>query len=338
MEGFNIDLSAEEEVRVEIPKTKRGNPNFGKKQTEEPQKDLLELVNPLKNERIIIKYVPNFNNGITEKKHLCYGGMMEGATRTFVVPKRTDGLFVNVLTNSEKEYLERAMGLEPNAMSIYKKEDNFWDDSNPNGINTVTLKKGDNYLNLANPEDYIKYKILLANNQFICKSQQELQEKPKATYQFVVISEQSNLNFAESKMTTLMTAYKEFGKIEQDRDKLALIIEQMSGRPYSSQNVNIVELQTKVNEYLQGNPKMFLTIVKDTHLQASVVVKKGLESGVIIMRNDLCFHKSSNTPLCADNERATKKVAAKFLDDVKNQELRLTIEAEIKEKEKIDNK
>lgn len=330
---MDIDLSEESEVMVEIPKNKRGNPNFGKKK-EEPKVNPIELVNPLRNERIIIRFIPNLQNGVTDKHHLVYGGMMEGAKRTFVVPKRTDGLYVNVLTNSEKEYLEVAMCLEPNAMSIYKKDDNFWDDSNPNGINTVTLVKGDNYLNLANPEDYIKYKILLANNQFICKSQQDLQDRPKASYQFVIISEQSSLNFAETKMTTTMQCYKEFGKIEQDKDKLALIIEQMSGRPYSSQNVNIVELQTKVNDYLQGNPKLFLSIVTNSHLQAQVVIKKGLESGVLVMRNDLLFHKATDTPLCGNGERATKQVAAKFLDDPKNQELRLTIEAEIKESSK----
>ncbi len=330
---MEVDLSEEQEVKVEIPKnTKRGNPNFGKK--EEHKANPIDLVNPLRNERIIVRFIPNLGNGITDKHHLVYGGMMEGSKRTFVVPKRTDGLYVNVLTNSEKEYLENAMGLEPNAMSIYKKEDNFWDDSNPNGINTVTLEKGDNYLNLANPEDYIKYKILLANNQFICKSQQDLQDRPKASYQFVIISEQSSLNFAETKMTTTMQCYKEFGKIEQDKDKLALIIEQMSGRPYSSQNVNIVELQTKVNDYLQGNPKLFLSIVTDSHLQARVVIKKGIETGILVLRNDLLFHKSTDTPLCGNGERATKQVAAKFLDDPKNQELRLTIEAEIKENSK----
>jgi len=334
MENFDIDLEQEQEVKVEIPKnTKRGNPNFGKK-VEPTTKKPLDLVNPLKNERVVVRFVPSFKNGITDRRHLMYGGMMDGAKRTFVVPRRSDGLFVNVLTNEEKEFLEDAMGLEPNAMSIYKKTDNFWDDSNPNGINTVTLEKGDNYLNLASPEDYIKYKILLANTEFICKSQQELQDRPKESYQFVIISEQSSLAYNELNMTTTMQCYKEFGKIEQDKDKLALIIEQMTGRPYSTTGVNIVTLQTKVNECLQGNPKLFLSIVTDSHLQAQVVIKKGLETGVIVTRNELLYHKVSDIPLCNDGERATKKIAAKFIDDPKNQELRLTIEAEIKEKEK----
>jgi len=51
-------------------------------------------------------------------------------------------MFVNVLTDKEKEFLEEFMGLEYNALSIYKKgHDNFWDDSNEEGINRVRLLK-----------------------------------------------------------------------------------------------------------------------------------------------------------------------------------------------------
>lgn len=92
--------------------------------------------------------------------------MAENASRTFVVPRLSSGMFVNVLTDAEKAFLEEIMGLEYNSLSIYKKVDNFWDDSNENGISKVTLKKQDNYFDLSNPEDYIRYKILLANKEF----------------------------------------------------------------------------------------------------------------------------------------------------------------------------
>ena len=61
-------------------------------------------------------------------------------------------------------------------MSIYKKENNFWSDANPNGINSVTLHKQDNYFDLSNPVDYIKYKILLANKNLIAPSLQVLED------------------------------------------------------------------------------------------------------------------------------------------------------------------
>lgn len=335
-DNLTIDTEALEEAK----KVKRGNPNFIKKETkmtdekinisskqnEEPE----ELVNCLRNERIIVRYVPRQKGNITNPRHLLYGGMAEGATRTFVVPKRNDGMFVNVLTNSEKAFLEHIMGLEPNTMSIYKKIDNFWDDSNEKGINTVRLTKQDNYLDLSNPEDYIKYKILLANNDMICKSQQELIDRPKATYQFVIIEEKSKQNMAELNMTTTMAAYKEFGKIDSNKDILALVIETMSGRPFTPGKANIVVLQTKVNEFIQANPKLFLQTVQNPHLDALILLKKGVECGVLSTRNNLYYYRKDNTPLCGHNEEATKTVASKYLDDPKNQDLRFAIDNEIK--------
>jgi hypothetical protein len=111
---------------------------------------------------------------VTNPKHVLYGGMAETAVRTFVVPMLSSGVYVNVLTDSEKAFLEEVMGLEYNALSIYKKENNFWDDANDFGISKVKLQKQDNYLDLSNPEDYIRYKILLANKDFVAPSLEAL--------------------------------------------------------------------------------------------------------------------------------------------------------------------
>lgn len=69
-----------------------------------------------------------------------------------------------MLTNSEKAFLEEYMGLPYNALSIYKKVDNYWENSQ------VRLTKGETPLDLRDPNDYIKYKILLANKDFIAES------------------------------------------------------------------------------------------------------------------------------------------------------------------------
>ena len=108
-----------------------------------------ELVNCLRNERIIVRHIPRQSNMVQNPKHVLYGGMAENAIRVFVVPRLTSGKYVNVLTNDEKDFLEHTMGLEDNALSIHKREHNFWDDSNPDGIAKVMLKKQDNYLDLS---------------------------------------------------------------------------------------------------------------------------------------------------------------------------------------------
>lgn len=284
----------------------------------------------LRNERIIVRYIPRLN-GIwgNNPKHVLSGGMAEGASRTYVVPRRVDGLYVNVLTDDEKAFLEEIMGLEFNALSIYKKVNNFWDDSTEEGINRVRLTKGDNYLNLASPSDYIKYKILLANKDYIAPSLQALQDYPKATYQFVIISEGDETKSAKNNMSTTMKCYKEFGKIEDDVDTLRMIIELIDNRP-TSKSSKLEFLQTKANEFIQANSKLFLKVITDPLLQTKVLIKKSIEAGLISNRGNYLYLREDNSPLCEHNEEPTLNIAAKYLNSPKHQDTLFMLQAKLK--------
>jgi len=67
--------------------------------------------------------------------------MAEGSVRVFTVPRLSSGTYVNVLTDMEKTFLEDIMGLEYNALSIYKKENNFWSGEHASSISKVRLTK-----------------------------------------------------------------------------------------------------------------------------------------------------------------------------------------------------
>lgn len=290
-----------------------------------------EPVNCLRNERVIVRFVPRPTAMVQNPKHILYGGMAETATRSFVVPRlNSTGAFKNVLTDNEKAFLEKVMGLEYNALSVYKKKDNFWDDSNPMGIGRVTLHKQDNYLNLSIPEDYIKYKILLANKDQIAASLQELEDRPKATYQFVIISENAEAKMNLTKMDTVKRCYMEYGKIEDDVDTLRVVIELLEGRPLSSK-VKLDYLQGKVNEYIQRNPRLFLSTIKNELLPIKVLIKKGVEAGLIGKKNDAYYLRSDGSPLCEMNEESTLNNAARYLSSVKRQELKYSLEAKLKQ-------
>lgn len=195
--------------------------------------DTTQLVNCLRNERICVKHIPKQSGMITNHKHVLYGGMAETAKRTFTVPLLKSGAFADVLTKKEKDFLEHILGLEANAMSVYKTNNNFWSTANENGISQVTLHKQDNFLDLSDPTDYIKYKILLANKNHIAPSLSALQDQPKATYEFVIISETEKSKVANARMSAKKQCYKELGKIEDDINTLRLIIETIDGRPSS---------------------------------------------------------------------------------------------------------
>ena len=297
---------------------------------EEKKKDTEEksLINCLKNKRVIVRHLPRQSRMVSNPKHVLYGGMAENATRTFVVPMLSSGRYVNVLTDEEKDFLEDLMGLPQNALSVYKKVDNFWDDSNSQGISKVTLKKQDNYLDLSNVEDYIRYKILLANKDFIAPSLEDMEAHPKATYQFVILDEDSEAKSASEGMSIVMKCYTLYGKLEDDVDALRLIIETITGVKTSS-NTKKEFLQAKINELIQGNSKMFLKIASDSMLSTKVLIKKAVEQGIISNRGNQYYIKEGNIPMCTDGE-PTLNVASNWLNLPKNQEYKFSIEAKLK--------
>ena len=290
-----------------------------------------QLVSCLRNEKVCIRFVPRQSHMVTDPKHILYGGMADDAVRTFVVPKLTTGTYVNVLTNSEMAFLENYLGMEKGTLSVYKKQDNFWSDANPQGINKVKLRKQDNYLDLSVPEDYIRYKILLANKDFIAASPKILEDRPKATYQYVIIEKSEQISSAKRNMDITRECYMEFGKIENDIETLMTVVELLDGRTVSP-NTSKEFLHTKIDTFIQSNPKAFLKVVKDEMLPTKVLIRRSINAGNIIKRGDYLYLKSDGSPLCGDNEDPVLSVAVKYLNNPKNQEIKLSLEALLTDK------
>lgn len=315
-------------VEVEVPQEKEEMKVEPTQTNVKPQGP----INCLRNERVIVRFVPSPNALVRSKGHVLDGGMSENAVREFVVPKfSSTGAFKNVLTNNEKTFLEQAMGLEYNALSVYRKNDNFWSDSNPNGIGKVTLRKQDNYLDLSNPVDYIKYKILLANENYIAPSLQALEDNPKATYQFVIISENAEATANLSRNEGIMKCYEEYGAIRNDAGMLRVLLELLSGRPLSAQT-KIDFLQGKVIEYIQKDPRNFLRFIQDELLPTKVLIKKCLDAGIISKRNDAYYLTDGDRPLCELGQESTLDNAARYISSVKRSELKYSLEAKVKDK------
>lgn len=276
----------------------------------------------LKNERIIIRHINKAKGLVSDPKHVLFGGMAKDAIRYYSVPVLKSGQLKNVLTNKEMSYLEDILGLEEGALSIYNVKNNFWKNK------FVRLEKEDNYLDLNNPMNYIDYKILLANNNFIAPSLEELENHNKATYEFVIIKEKDQLQRNKLNMTTTMKCYKEFGAFQNDHMKLRCVVELLTGRIVSNKT-NIEFLQTQVNDLIQSNPKLFLEIVGDPYLDTKIIIKKALEKGIIRKRGDY-YYNYNGTPLCEDGQDPTLSVASKYLLNPKYQEILVDIENRIK--------
>lgn len=287
------------------------------------------LVNCLRNEKVIVRFISRARGMVTDPRHILFGGMAAGSKIKFTTPLLRSGQYADVLTKEEKNFLEYKLGLEPNALSVHNRINNFWSDANEQGIGRIELIKGDNPLDLSQPMDYIKYKVLLNNKDQIAPSMQALQDKPKATYRFVIINEGDSAKAANTRVTLKAQAYMEFGKVNEDRDKMRVIIETIDGRPTASDS-KLEYLQGKIGELIEANTKMFLQVVKDPLLDNKVLIKKAIEAGVISNRGNYLYVRETNQPLCSDGQEPTLNIAAKYLSLPKNQELKFSIEAKVK--------
>ena len=321
-----FDTDIEDAPKVEVHKTQKKATKQVKVRVENNED--MGTISCLRNEKIKVRFIKR-NNGLPDN-HVLSGGMAEGSKMTLVVPRLNTGTFVNVLTDAEKSFLEEYMGLEYNALSIYKKpdEENFWNDANANGINKVVLIKGDNYFDLSNPQDYIKYKILLANKNIICPSLTALRETPKATYRFVIIAEGEESKQAKTNMNNTMRCYKEYGKIEENIDLLRMIVETIDGRP-TAPSVKLEFLQNKCNTLIQNDPKKFLSVITDPLLSTKALIKLSIENGSIANRGNYLYLRSDNTPLCEQNEEPTLNFAAKYLNAPKHQDILFALQAKL---------
>ena len=282
----------------------------------------IETFNPLRKERVIVRFVPKENDNIVDRKHVAFGGMMDGAVRGFTVPVLSNGTYKNVLTDNEKTFLEEVLGLEVNGLSVYNKKDNYWDNF------LIRLTKQDTILDLSDPEDYIKYKVLLANKDLIAPSMKQLREARRATYEYVIMEPNEEFSDSRNRVNNTMKCYEEFGAIKDKFDILRCIIETVDGRTVAS-NTKIEFLQAKATDLIASNPKLFLDTITDPLLNTKVLIKKAVEANLISKRGEYYYFREDGSPLCGPNEDPTFTIAARYLSLPENQELKFAIEAKL---------
>ena len=281
-------------------------------------------VSPLRNERVYVRFVPHESGFVGGNKgHVLYGGKADGSTDTFVVPVlRSTGKYKNILTNAEKDYLEKMLGLDSNALSVYRTEDNYWDDYK------VTVTKEGIRLDLSNPDDFIKYKVLLANTELIAPSVQERLDRPKATYMYEIVREAEETSIENAKMNATMQSYKEFGKIDSDFDTMRVLVELLDSRPYSP-NEKPEFFRARINTLIQKDAKTFLNAVTDPLLHTKVILRRATELGKIAKRGDYYYLSSDGSPLCETGENPTLSVAARFINSPAHQDIKFLLESEV---------
>lgn len=279
-----------------------------------------EFISPLKKETITVKFIPRPGK-INDPKHVLYGGKAESAVTTYTVPRLSSGVYRNPLTNDEKRFLETYMNLQPGQLSVYG---HYWDNY------FVRVPKTGLTLNLNDPNDYIRYKVLLLNDGRIAPNVETLERSPKHTYEFVLASDNAEVTLAKTKMQYKKDCYKWLGKNEDDFDLMKTILEILENRRVSP-NSKLNFIQVQIGELIEKDAEKFIKTATNPMINTQVLINKGITSGVIAKQGNFYYLKNdkNRTPLCEDGEDPDLKTACRYLNNPKNQEIKFMIEATI---------
>lgn len=268
-----------------------------------------------------VKYIPNERNGIKDIKHVAYGGLLNGAEVAIPAPTMDNGKMKNLLTNVEKAGLESILrGVD---LSIYGP---FWKEGGgayEMGILPIYLGKDELRLDMSDPYDYIKIKVLMACP-IVANSLDEI--KHRATNRWVLTSSSEEMAKEIDKVGNKVQAYKLYVKYEDDKEVLRYALRNLGRNTNRSHKLDF--LQSELHKELEKNPSLLCSIMGDEYLKTKVLLETCYEFGAV-NKVDKKFYTLDDEPI-SDGDAPYLQVAAEYLASNLGQEMRLALEAKLK--------
>jgi len=87
-------------------------------------------------------------------------------------------------------------------------------------------------------------------------------------------------------------------------------------------------LQHEVEKVVDKEPQKFLNVVKDKSLFTKILINEAIEKGVIVKKSNK-YSTIDGLELCEAGEVPTFDNAVRYLDELRNQEVRTIIEAKL---------
>jgi len=282
------------------------------------KKDVLPSTVFLRDEIVTVKYIKRESDYIKDPKHVGYGGLFNGSSIGIPAPTLDNAKMKNILTKEEKLGLEYILGKD---LSIYGP---FWrEEFTKGGMFPIFLNKEDTRLDLSNPREYIMYKVL-TSSPIVANSLNEVRNK--ATYRFVLTSEGEQLSRDKAAVGNKVLAFEKYVEYKNNAAVLRYILRNLG--KYTSRGQNLEFLQVETAREIEKDPNLFVAITNDSLIATKVIIEEGVEFGVVI-KKDSKYYTTDNQPI-SEGDSPTLDVAARYLGNPLGQEMRLALEAKIK--------
>ena len=271
----------------------------------------------LPDKKVTVRFVKRQTGNITNKNHIAYGGKLEGAFDVLPAKMRRDGKYERFLTEIEQEELEKLLGRDSGSLSTHKKVDNFWDDI------SITLGKEGLILDLSDPWDYIKYKVLLAYDDMISPSITETSFK--RTYRYELVTVDDVRDKLKKDVNYDIKAYDLLSEIKDSKEQLVGILRMVTNKKYSTETDHDF-LVAKVAQAIKEDSKRFVEILEDPDYQIKLLIEKAIDNGKAVRERGL-YRTIDGIELCEEGLTPTLDNAIDFLQLKKNQDIKLLLKS-----------
>ena len=216
--------------------------------------------------------------------------MYNSSKRTFCLPisSRT-GQLIGILDDTtlvttpqypgkqvtEKQFFE---ALLHRSLDFYaKKEENFW---MTDKISRITIRKDGLELNLNDPIDAIRYRILIANKAQIAPDKESARMIP--TYEFYLEDSNEKLELEAEFANRKLYAFSLFSKMQDDQFKLANLLK-VAGRGVNNR-ATLAWLKGEVYKFLEEDPERFTLTIEDPLFEDKAFVLDAVKCGALLRK------------------------------------------------------
>lgn len=282
----------------------------------------------LVDETVIVQYIPNFKNGITDKTSPLYGGLSNRSTIGICAPLLNGGVS-KIFTREELDILSKELQEDLGPKSSFWKELRTDENGMRNGIFPIYIGKDGDMLNKKNAEDFIKIRVLEHAN-IVAKSPQEAKER-QTEVRFLMLNKKDTHKEELETISFKRKANSLFGKIEDKHDVLVYVLRQFGRSVDSSQGIDF--LQTEVYKLMEAQPKLFVDFTSDPLIGMKIKLEAYVQYGLVEVVKGM-YYDSEGAKLSLDGKINDKQGAAEYLASGTGSEIKLVLDAKLEKLKK----
>lgn len=274
-------------------------------------------------ERVFVRYIPNFGNGITEKEHPEYGGLSNNARIGICAPVSTRRI-TKIFTREELDLL----AVEFNDPTLVNDSSDFWKEyvtdqyGMSKSIFPIFLKKEGSMLEKSDPKDFIYIRIL-EDSDSVGSSIEDAKVKG---CKFAMIKEKDQFKKEKIDKDSAKKAFKLYDKYEDNAAVLRYLLGS-SGKPVNI-SANLEFLQNEAWKKMNESPLLFSGILGDELLDFKIKVTAFLRYKLISKVNSLYYFEDGQI-ISLDGDKNDMNGAAKYFQSGIGQEQLLMLQAKL---------